>query len=61
MSSIRQQIIEAVDAKLKLITYAVGLGLGLGLLGIPGLGGGNLTPMRQQIINALDIRLKAIP
>lgn len=61
MSSIRQQIMEAVDANLKLITYAISpLGLGLDPLGIGHLGG-EVKSIRQQIIDAIDVRLKAIP
>lgn len=60
-TTIRQQIINAIDAKLKLITYAISpLGLGLDPLGIGHLGG-EVKSVRQQIIDAIDIRLKAIP
>jgi len=55
--TIRQKIIDAIDAQLKLIKK---YGLGEGPLGEGFLGGDMGDSIRQQIINAIDTRLKTI-
>ena len=56
--SVRQKIINAIDAQFKLIRE---FGFGEGPFGEGFFGGDMGDSIRQKIINAIDARLKAIP